>query len=88
MLNRWASLTMSTRVLKALPGKIDKKRLSPNILYITNSNNVNIYTNWHSTDTYKFIIWSTFTCGGALHTLINDDNKVSVVPGDTVLKYT
>ena len=34
MLNRSASLTMSTRVLKALPGKLDIKRHSPSILYI------------------------------------------------------
>ena len=34
MLNRLASLTMSTCVLKALPGKLDIKRHSPSILYI------------------------------------------------------
>ena len=34
MLNRSASLAMSTRVLKALPGKLDIKRHSPSILYI------------------------------------------------------
>ena len=34
MLNRSASLAMSTRVLKALPGKLDIKRRSPSILYI------------------------------------------------------
>ena len=34
MLNRSASLAMSTCVLKALPGKIDIKRHSPSILYI------------------------------------------------------
>ena len=33
MLNRSASLMMSTRVLKALPGKLDIKRHSPSILY-------------------------------------------------------
>ena len=33
MLNRLASLAMSTRVLKALPGKLDIKRHSPSILY-------------------------------------------------------
>ena len=37
MLNRSASLTMSTRVLKALPGKLDIKRHSPSILYISAS---------------------------------------------------
>ena len=34
MLNRSASLTMSTSVLKALPGKLDIKRHSPGILYV------------------------------------------------------
>ena len=33
MLNRSASLAISTRVLKALPGKLDIKRHSPSILY-------------------------------------------------------
>ena len=33
MLNRSASLAMSTSVLKALPGKLDIKRHSPSILY-------------------------------------------------------
>ena len=37
MLNRSASLAMSTSVLKALPGKLDIKRQSPSILYIYNS---------------------------------------------------
>ena len=36
MLNRSASLAMSTSVLKALPGKLDIKRLSPSILYLSN----------------------------------------------------
>ena len=35
MLNRSASLAMSTSVLKALPGKLDIKRHSPGILYIS-----------------------------------------------------
>ena len=34
MLNRSASLAMSTSVLKALPGKLDIKRHSSNILYV------------------------------------------------------
>ena len=34
MLNRSASLLMSTSVLKALPGKLDIKRHLPSILYI------------------------------------------------------
>ena len=33
MLNRSASLAMSTSVLKALPGKLDIERHSPSILY-------------------------------------------------------
>ena len=35
MLNRSASLAMSTSFLKALPGKLDIKRHSPSILYIS-----------------------------------------------------
>ena len=35
MLNRSASVAMSTSVLKALPGKFDIKRHSPSILYIS-----------------------------------------------------
>ena len=34
MLNRSASLGMSTSILKALPGKLDIKRHSPSILYL------------------------------------------------------
>ena len=37
MLNRSASLAMSTSVLKALPGKLDIKRHSPIILYLSDS---------------------------------------------------
>ena len=37
MLNRSASLAMSTCVLKALPGKLDIKGHSPSILYIHGS---------------------------------------------------
>ena len=37
MLNRSASLAMSTSVLKTLPGKLDIKRHSPSIHYITDS---------------------------------------------------
>ena len=36
MLNHLASLTMSTSVLEALPGKLDIKRHLPNMLYIPN----------------------------------------------------
>ena len=35
MLNRSASLAMSTSVLKALPGKLDIKRHEPGILFIS-----------------------------------------------------
>ena len=35
MLNRLASLEMSTSILKALPGKLDIKRYSPSILYVS-----------------------------------------------------
>ena len=35
MLNRSASLAMSTSVLKALPGKFDIKTHSPSILYVS-----------------------------------------------------
>ena len=38
MLNRSASLAMSTSVLKALPGKLDIKRHSPSILYVQADN--------------------------------------------------
>ena len=34
MLNRLASLAMSTHVLKALSGKLDIKRHSPSIFYL------------------------------------------------------
>ena len=37
MLNRSASLAMSTSVLKALPVKLDIKRHSPSILYFCNN---------------------------------------------------
>ena len=37
MLNRSASLAMSTSVLEAMPGKLDIKRHSPSILYISAS---------------------------------------------------
>ena len=36
MLNRSASLAMSTSILEALPGKLDIKRHSPSILYLPN----------------------------------------------------
>ena len=36
MLNRSASLAMTTSVLEALPGKLDIKRHSPRILFVHN----------------------------------------------------
>ena len=42
MLNHSASLAMSTSVLKTLPGKLDIKRRSPSILYISPSINLNL----------------------------------------------
>ena len=41
MLNRSASLAMSTSVLKALPGKLDIKRYSPSILYLSEHSDKN-----------------------------------------------
>ena len=35
MLNRLASLAMSTSILKALPGKLDIKRREPGIIFIS-----------------------------------------------------
>ena len=42
MLNRSASLAMSTCVLKALPGKLDIKRHSPSILYLSDTEAPNL----------------------------------------------
>ena len=52
MLNRSASLAMSTNVLKALPGRLDIKRHSPSILYILDTltleeNTMNTIDNQH-----------------------------------------
>ena len=41
MLNRSASLAMSRSVLKALPGKLDIKRHSPSILYLSVTSHIN-----------------------------------------------
>ena len=43
MLNRWASLAMSTCVLKALPGKLDIERHSPSIHYFSPSLAITVY---------------------------------------------
>ena len=51
MLNRSASLVMSTSVLKALPGKLDIKRHSPSVLYEQCSdrkNQVGMIMKYHS----------------------------------------
>ena len=45
MLNRSASLEMSTSVLKALPGKLDFKRREPGILYIPVSDALGVSPN-------------------------------------------
>ena len=42
MMNRSASLMMSTSVLKALPGKLDIKRHSPSILYLPLSVSIDV----------------------------------------------
>ena len=47
MLNRSASLAMSTSILKALPGKLDIKRHSPSTLYVYNT-------------TATFVIYTTY----------------------------
>ena len=44
MLNRSASLAMSTSVLKALPGKLDIKRHSLSIIYILQRLNREMYS--------------------------------------------
>ena len=41
MLNRSASLAMSTGVLKALPSKLDIKRHSSSILYLSVTSHIN-----------------------------------------------
>ena len=47
MLNRMASLTMSTSLPKALPGKHDIKRHSPSILYLSVTSHTNcIVAHW------------------------------------------
>ena len=43
MLNRSASLAMSTCVLKALPGKLDIKRHSPSILYLAEYMRIGVF---------------------------------------------
>ena len=58
MLNRSASLAMSTSVLKALPGKLDIKRYSPSILYVSGARRKN---NWKANDrrTHTVVIGRT-----------------------------
>ena len=43
MLNRSASLAMTTSVLKALPGKLDIKRHPPSILYLQDVHELNTH---------------------------------------------
>ena len=53
MLNRLASLAMSTSVLKAMPGKLNIKRHSPSILYkLTLTNLINVTLTELNPDTF------------------------------------
>ena len=45
MLNRSASLAMSTSILEALPGKLDIKRHSTSIFYFSTSRNNSVFSN-------------------------------------------
>ena len=56
MLNRSASLAMSTSVLKALPGKLDIKRHSPSILYLSAHTGSLVYQCNHLQN-YKYWIY-------------------------------
>ena len=65
MLNRFASLAMSTSVLKALPGKLDIKRHSPSILYIRcqkeyGENKLDGQTDSHSDDSTHLRVVQNF----------------------------
>ena len=55
MLNRSASLAMSTSILKALPGKLDIKRHSPNILYV-------IHKDEKGNKVMLFLYWLQMSC--------------------------
>ena len=57
MLNRSASLAMSTSVLKALPGKLDIKRHSPSILYLQPFQGMSFQIAW------KFSLHSSVNLG-------------------------
>ena len=57
MLNRSASLAMSTSILKTLPGKPDIKRHSPSILYIPSEATV-YWETWY----YKAHIFGRYFC--------------------------
>ena len=63
MLNRSASLAMSTCILKALPVKLDIKRHSPSVLYVS------IKTIWNDLVNGIVIIDDSFL--GNMHILIN-----------------
>ena len=56
MLNRSASLAMSTSILKALPGKPDIKRHSPSILYVYVHRTRGLFTDWKIASTLFFNI--------------------------------
>ena len=58
MLNRSASLAMSTSILKALPGKLDIKRHSPSILYVLA---------WHSAQGFEVIKLFSYSPGHGLY---------------------
>ena len=57
MLNRSASLAMSTSVLKALPGKLDIERNSPSILFKRTNDNKRSYLLEIKVQTYFGLIY-------------------------------
>ena len=69
MLNRSASLAMSTSVLKSLPGKLDIKIHSPSILYLWSvweggwAANFNVSHNFLTTGPRVLIFQMCLPCG-------------------------
>ena len=65
MLNRSASLAMSTSVFKALPGKLDVKRHSPGILFLWaifyNQASITVYSKRSCFVVYSCILETTVT---------------------------
>ena len=59
MLNRSASLAMSTSILKALPGKLDIKRHSPSILYFWRAVKAKVKAIFHQGLHYLLILLKT-----------------------------